>query len=72
MALLNMTEAWVGVQRRADANLRQPGWFPKAYVRLELEGTVTNIGPDNARALAKAIKFNADLIDPPAPRKRRG
>lgn len=71
MALLDMQKSWVGVQRRADANVRQPGYWPRAYVRLDLEGSVTNIDPDDARQLAKALTGAANMIDPPKPRKAK-
>ena len=73
MALLDLTKSWVGVSRRADELLtKNVGWYPQAYVRVDLEGQVVNISAHNAKQLAKAITAAANVIEPPTPRKKRG
>ena len=73
MALERMTEAWVGVQRRATDRLgTKDDWFPQSYVTLKLEHDPRrNLSPSAARTLAKALTAAANLIDPPKPRQRR-
>lgn len=68
--LLDLNKSWIGTQRRLDA---KPGstWYPPAYVRMDLEGDVTNMSPSAARQLAKALVYNANLIDPPVKRVRK-
>lgn len=71
MALLDTDQAWVGVEQRLDGNAQRPLSWPRAYVRMSLDGKVTNMSPSVARQLAKHLKANADRIDPPKPRARR-
>lgn len=71
---LNETDTFVGTSRRLDGYAR--GGWPQGKVRVSYvdEGGTTrivNICASGARLLAKALKENADVIDPPAPRKRR-
>lgn len=72
MALVNLNETWVGVQRRATDQLgKRDDWFPASYVTLKLEGDgQKNLSADSAKRLAKALVAAANLIDPPKPRVR--
>ena len=67
-----MSDTFIGTVQRLDAFSRRDRW-PKAEVRISYmfngERQVITICPEGARTLAKALKHNADLADPP--RKRQ-
>lgn len=71
MALLDLTKSWIGAVRRADECLGKNTWYPQPYIRLDLDGNITNVSAANAKQLAKAIKAAADLIEPPTPRRQK-
>lgn len=73
---LSTTDTFVGTSRRLDGYQYRDSGYPRGTVRVSYKdesGTthVVNICADGARLLAKALKVNADAIDPPKPRKRR-
>ena len=71
MALLGSDEVWVGIEHRLDGNPRHPDHWPRAYVRVALDGDVKNMSPAIARLLAKHLVAKANMIDPPKPRVKR-
>lgn len=73
MALVNLNDCWVGVQRRATNMLgTRDSWHPASYVTLTMDdGTKYNLSPSAAKALARALSAAARLIDPPKPRVKR-
>lgn len=72
MAALSTHQLWVGASRRVDGDPRHPGFWPQGYVTLKAEKhDVLHLTPDAARATAKRLKAFADVLDPPAPRRKR-
>jgi hypothetical protein len=71
VAVLDTDALWVGAERRVDGDPRHPGFWPQGYVTLQPKGgEYLHMTPAAARAVAKRLKAFADVLDPPAPRRR--
>lgn len=73
---LNIHKAYIGTtsslaRYQWPKNQRSTGEVRVSYEDADGDRQIVTICPEGARTLARALKENADLIDPPKPRRRR-
>jgi len=66
---IDLDKAWVGTTNNLGW---EQSWVAVRYEDEDGEVQEAFLCANGARVLAKSLRFNADVIDPPKPRKPRG